>query len=75
MHVEPNNQVTVEKLKWAEQVRKSNGRTIPSTIGDEMKFNPFMRVNEESLKKRYGVTDPIKCMKELRAEKDHWKPN
>lgn len=75
LHVEPNNPVTAEKLKWAEQLRKSNERTIPSTIGDEMKFNPFMRVDEESLKKRYGVTDPIKCMQQLRAEKDNWKPS
>lgn len=75
LHVESSNSTTAEKLKWAEAKRKANERTIPSTIGDEITFNPFMRVAEESLKKRYGESDPIKVMHKLRAEKDNWKPS
>lgn len=66
--------MTQEKLKWAESKRKLNDRTIPSTIGDEKTFNPFMRVGHENLLRRYDEIDPIKCMKKLRAEKDGWKP-
>lgn len=73
LHVESDNQVTQEKLKWALAKREVNEKTIPSTIGDEMKFNPFMRVETEKIKARYGETDPIKCMKKLREEKDNWK--
>lgn len=74
LHVEPDNEATKAKLKWAEQKRNANERTIPSSIGDEMKFNPFMRVHTEKVRQRYGETDSIKCMHKLRAEKDNWKP-
>lgn len=74
LHVEPDNEVTIEKLKWAIDQRAKNLRTIPSTIGDEMKFNPFMRVNLDKIKKRFNQTDSILCMQSVRAEKDGWKP-
>ena len=44
LKVEPNNQDAQEKLAWAQHQRKNNKPTIPSTIGDEKKINPFMRV-------------------------------
>lgn len=73
MHVEPENAITKAKLNWAEQQRASSLRTIPSTIKDERKFNPFMRVDLDHFKKRYNQTDPILVMQELRKEKDNWK--
>jgi hydroxyacylglutathione hydrolase len=42
--VEPNNQDIKHKLELAELQRSSLIFTIPSTIGDEKTFNPFMRV-------------------------------
>lgn len=75
LDVEPDNQVTQEKLKWAVARRETNGRTIPSTIEDELKFNPFMRVENEFFKKKYEESDPVKVMQKLRAIKDNWKPN
>jgi hypothetical protein len=32
-----------------QQQRKDKKATVPSTIGDELEFNPFMRVGKESL--------------------------
>lgn len=74
LHVEPDNKVTAEKLKWAIEQREKKLRTIPSTIGQELEFNPFMRVDSEKLKSRYNQTDSILCMQSLRKEKDGWKP-
>jgi hydroxyacylglutathione hydrolase len=74
LHVEPDNEVTADKLKWATEQRAKNLRTIPSTIGQELSFNPFMRVNLDKLKSRYNQTDSILCMQSLRKEKDGWKP-
>ena len=74
LHVEPDNQTAVDKLKWAIDQRSKNLRTIPSTIGEELSFNPFMRVNLDKLKSRFKQTDPILCMQDLRKEKDNWKP-
>lgn len=71
--MEPSNEVTKAKLEWAEKQRASNLRTIPSTIQDELEFNPFMRVELDHFKKRYDQTDPIAVMRELRREKDGFK--
>jgi len=53
-HVEPDNEDVKRKLEWAESVRANaaadwhdageDEMTIPSTIGEEKKTNPFMRV-------------------------------
>ena len=52
-HVEPDNRDVREKLEWARKLRAGAAAdwhdatpeemTIPSTIGDEKKTNPFMR--------------------------------
>ncbi|KAJ3316519.1 hypothetical protein HDU76_001741 [Blyttiomyces sp. JEL0837] len=38
--IEPKNPDVINKLAWAQSVKV----TVPSTIADEKKFNPFMRV-------------------------------
>ncbi|KAG1676015.1 Hydroxyacylglutathione hydrolase, mitochondrial [Nymphon striatum] len=48
LHVEPENQVIKDKLSWAKAQRDNKETTIPSTIGEEKTYNPFMRVNKES---------------------------
>jgi hydroxyacylglutathione hydrolase len=76
LFVEPNNEKTQAKLKWAEQQRASNLPTIPSSLKEELDYNPFMRVDLDHFKKRYtcSQTDSaILVMKELRKEKDNWK--
>jgi hydroxyacylglutathione hydrolase len=47
--VDPKNEVLVKKMTWVQQQRKDKKETVPSTIGDELEFNPFMRVDKESL--------------------------
>ncbi|XP_031562767.1 hydroxyacylglutathione hydrolase, mitochondrial-like [Actinia tenebrosa] len=71
--VEPDNPDVKERLEWAQYARRENKPTVPSTIGQEFKFNPFMRVREESLKKYTGKSDPIDVMGALRKEKDNFK--
>lgn len=43
--VEPDNLRILEKLTWAQNQRQTGQPTIPSTIGDELESNPFMRVD------------------------------
>jgi hydroxyacylglutathione hydrolase len=62
--VEPENQ----DLKTKQSSLKSV--TIPSTIGDELKFNPFMRTNQASVQAYTGKTDVVECMAELRDRKN-----
>ncbi|CAG8446942.1 10521_t:CDS:2 [Dentiscutata erythropus] len=67
--VEPNNQFLKDKIQWASK----NQQTVPSTIGDELKFNPFMRVNVDSVKKATGKSDPVDVMGALREMKNNFK--
>ncbi|CAG8487034.1 11057_t:CDS:2 [Scutellospora calospora] len=67
--IEPDNQILKEKIQWASE----NQQTIPSTIGDELKFNPFMRVHVDSIKKATKKNDPIDVMGTLREMKNNFK--
>ncbi|GBB88432.1 hypothetical protein RclHR1_00150028 [Rhizophagus clarus] len=64
--VEPDNEFLQQKIQWANE----NERTVPSTIGDELNFNPFMRVDKESIKKATGKQDPVEVMAALREMKN-----
>lgn len=46
---------------------------VPTTIGDEKKVNPFMRVNEPSVQAHAGKSDGISTMFAIRKEKDNFK--
>ena len=74
LFIEPGNVDAKNKLEWAEAQRASNQRTVPSTIAQEMTFNPFMRVHSASVQALLAETDPVRCMKLLRDKKDSWKP-
>lgn len=73
LHVEPDNEDIKEKMAWAQSKRSKQEATVPSTIEDEKKYNPFMRVNEESVQRHAGESDPIATMGMLRREKDNFK--
>lgn len=71
-HVEPNNEDIKKKVQWAEWQRNKGLPTVPTTIGDEKKTNPFMRNGTKSIKSALGMenADDVAVMKELRARKD-----
>jgi hydroxyacylglutathione hydrolase len=50
--IEPNNADVAAKLAWAQAARERGEPTLPSTLGDERRTNPFLRVNEPQLMSR-----------------------
>ncbi|KAK3765991.1 hypothetical protein RRG08_002234 [Elysia crispata] len=72
--VEGNNPDVMSRLELAEKQRSKGIPTVPSTIKDELSFNPFMRVKEASVQKHTGESDPIKAMGVLRSRKDAFRP-
>jgi hydroxyacylglutathione hydrolase len=48
--LEPNNEPLKAKYEWTRKVRGEGKYTIPSTIGDEKKFNPFLRTDSQELR-------------------------
>lgn len=64
--VEPENNDIKSKQASLKSV------SIPSTIGDELKFNPFMRTNQPNVQAFTGKRDPVECMAELRERKNRF---
>ncbi|XP_063699138.1 hydroxyacylglutathione hydrolase, mitochondrial-like [Culicoides brevitarsis] len=73
LKVEPENVDIRNKLAWVEEVRGENIPSVPSSIGEEKKINPFMRVNEQSLREYTKSGDGISAMGVIRKEKDSFK--
>ncbi|KAG0447664.1 hypothetical protein HPP92_028222 [Vanilla planifolia] len=71
--IEPYNEKISQKLQWAQQQRKANLPTIPSSIRDEFETNPFMRVDLPPLQARVGCRSAVEALKEIRRLKDNWK--
>ncbi|CAK9223624.1 unnamed protein product [Sphagnum troendelagicum] len=71
--VDPKNEVLVKKMTWVQQQCRDEKATVPSTIGDELEFNPFMRVDKESLQAATGKESPIDVMAALWHMKDNFK--
>ena len=67
--VEPSNRAVSDKLAWSMSQREDGKPTIPSTIADEMTFNPFMRVGEKSVQEHARAVG-VATMKAIRAKKD-----
>ncbi len=71
LSVEPDNENVANKLEWAKKITLEGGRTVPSTIADERKTNPFMRVDVPEVQRKTGSEgDPVATMHKLRALKD-----
>lgn len=73
-HVEPDNTSISEKIDWCKNQRLKDLPTVPSTIAEELTFNPFMRVKEPKVKAHTNKSDPVDVMACLRENKNNFKP-
>eukprot|EP00636_Phaeomonas_parva_P017698 CAMPEP_0118858388 /NCGR_PEP_ID=MMETSP1163-20130328/5087_1 /TAXON_ID=124430 /ORGANISM="Phaeomonas parva, Strain CCMP2877" /LENGTH=341 /DNA_ID=CAMNT_0006791839 /DNA_START=176 /DNA_END=1201 /DNA_ORIENTATION=+ len=63
------------KAAWVDGMRAEGRSTIPTTIGGERLWNPFMRADQPELKASVGLgesADPIEVMAAVRAAKDRF---
>ncbi|MDX1625639.1 MAG: hydroxyacylglutathione hydrolase [Wenzhouxiangellaceae bacterium] len=49
LRVEPGNEALARRLEQARRLREEDADTLPSTIGDEKRYNPFLRTREPSV--------------------------
>jgi len=65
------------KLEWAKKQDELKEPTVPSTLSEEIEYNPFLRCDKEDVAKFFsiapGTTNPIEIVRTLRAHKDGWK--
>lgn len=73
--VEPDNQDLIKRTEAAKQARLAGKPTVPSTIGEELKVNPFMRTREDAVfyaaqKRQYGIMRGAETLGVIREWKD-----
>ncbi|CAG8668118.1 3089_t:CDS:2, partial [Racocetra fulgida] len=55
-----------KKLSWSQTTHC----TVPSTIEEELEYNPYLRVSDPAIQQATGVTDPYEVTRMLRALND-----
>jgi len=76
--LEPNNRDIADKLERVEKQRAAGLPTVPSTIGEEKRTNPFLRWDSPdlraTLRRRFPELpdDPVSIFAKTRELKDHY---
>lgn len=69
-HIEPENTAIDVKLAWAIAQRAQGRSTVPSTLGQERTYNPFMRLESPAIQARTGEAEAPRIMQALRKLKN-----
>lgn len=75
-HVEPSNPAIARARERAAQLRKEGRPTVPSTIGDELSYNPFLRTQSPEIRATLGIpqdASPADALGAIRKAKDSFK--
>jgi hydroxyacylglutathione hydrolase len=74
LSVEPNNRQLESRAEVVRNQREKDEMTCPTTIGDELKTNPFMRCNSKEIRERLGLIDATDAavFAELRERKNRF---
>jgi hydroxyacylglutathione hydrolase len=72
--VDPENPALRERAKRIDALRAEGRFTVPTTIGDELRTNPFLRAEDPSLQRAIGMegADPVEVFAETRRRKDRF---
>ncbi|KAF4323582.1 hypothetical protein JM18_001818 [Phytophthora kernoviae] len=70
LSVDPSNQALRDKIATVRIRRAKNLPSVPSSLREEMQYNPFLRVHNETIRSAVGGTDPISVLENLRRRKD-----
>jgi len=75
LHVDPENTALKSKFAWALAERGQGKPTVPSTVEEELTYNPFMRVFTEAIKRAVGSVEDTddETMHKLRIAKNEFK--
>jgi hydroxyacylglutathione hydrolase len=71
MFTDPDNSDIAKKLEWAKNCCGGGGFTVPTTIGEELALNPFMRcvTKQAELCQHCNTDDPVEAFAFVRKEK------
>jgi hydroxyacylglutathione hydrolase len=73
--MEPNNRALQMRATEVENLRAKGKSTLPTTIGDELKSNPFMRCNSPEIRATLGMATATdaEVFAELRTRKNNFR--
>jgi hydroxyacylglutathione hydrolase len=73
-HVEPYNERIAARATRVAEMRARGLPTVPGTVAEELETNPFLRVENESVRAHVRVDDgPVETFAKLRREKDSFR--
>lgn len=72
--IEPDYPPLVERARGVERLRSQGLPTVPSTLEEEKRTNPFLRADDPELKTRLGMADApaLAVFAELRRRRDRF---
>jgi hydroxyacylglutathione hydrolase len=72
--VEPTNEALIARAKAVDRKRARGEATVPSTLGEEVATNPFLRADRPELLAAAGLDglDPVAAFGEVRRRKDRF---
>ena len=73
VHVEPDNRAAAAKLADAQAARERGEPTVPSTVGEELATNPFLRCGEASVAARFPGANEVEVFAAVRRAKDSFR--
>ncbi len=72
--IEPDNEALTSRSRKVNELRGNGSPTVPSRLDDEMKTNPFLRVDLPELQAAIGMTGapPVEVFAEIRGRRDNF---
>jgi hydroxyacylglutathione hydrolase len=73
--VDGGNADLVARARAVDRARSQGQPTVPSTLGEERRTNPFLRADRPELAAAVGLpgADPVAVFAEIRRRKDHFR--
>jgi hydroxyacylglutathione hydrolase len=72
--VEPDNADLVARARRTDELRAAGKPTVPTTLGEELRTNPFLRADVPDLQRALGMSgaSPVEVFAEARRRKDRF---
>ena len=72
--IDPDNPRLAARIREVEQTRAENRPTVPTTLGEELATNPFLRAHDGAIRARLGMADApeAEVFAEIRRRKDRF---
>lgn len=70
--VDGDNPDLQARYRAVEALRQAGSPTVPSTIGEERRTNPFLRWDQPALQVAAGIQEPARVLARIRGMKDHF---